>query len=68
MPTPKVDRFTNPEICEIIDLYVHNEMHRKILKRKLCDGLTYEKIAEELDFSVCSVKKVVYCYSHLFEY
>lgn len=66
MPTPNVNHLTNPQICEIVDLYVHNELHRKILKRKLCDGLTYEKIAEEFDFSVCFAKKVVYSYAHLF--
>ncbi len=52
---------------EIIDLRVHKEMHRDILRRKLCDGATFEVIAEEFDISPCGAKKIVYSYKHLFD-
>jgi hypothetical protein len=67
MSTPKVEHLTNPEIMEIIDLRVHKELHRDVLKRKLCDGATFEVIAEEFDISPCGAKKIVYSYKHLFD-
>ena len=33
---------------------------REILKRRLCDGITYEMLAEEFDLSVRQVKNIVY--------
>ena len=30
------------------------------MKRRLCDGLTFEELAEEADMSVRQVKKIVY--------
>lgn len=38
------------------------ERNRKILKRRLCDGVTYDKLAEEFDLSVRQVKNIVYRY------
>ena len=67
MATPKVEHLTNSQIVNIIDEKVHNELHRKILKRRLCDGLTYEKIGEEFFYSAFYMKKIVYSYCHLFE-
>lgn len=36
------------------------ERNRAILKRSLIDGVGYEKIAEEFDLCVTSVKNIVY--------
>lgn len=36
------------------------ERDRKILKRRLVDGLTYEKLAEEFDMSVRQISNIVY--------
>jgi len=36
------------------------ERNRKILKRRLLDGIIYEKLAEEFDMSVRQVKTIVY--------
>ena len=38
----------------------HAERNRKILKRSLLDGITYEQIAEEFDMSVRQIKNIVY--------
>ena len=47
MPTPKFPLLTTKEISDMIDSCIHNERNRQILKRKLCDGLTYDALAEE---------------------
>ena len=36
------------------------ERDRKILKRKLIDGCTYEKLAEEFEMSTQNIKNIVY--------
>ena len=48
------------EIADLIDLWIFHEKHREIMKRRLCDGLTYEALAEEFDLSVQQIKNIVY--------
>lgn len=36
----------------LIDSWVHNEVDRKMLKRRLLDGIHFEPLAEEFDLSV----------------
>lgn len=48
------------EISEIIDEWIFNERNRKLMKRKLIDDLTYERLAEEFDLSTQQVKTIVY--------
>ena len=52
--------YTNSQIAGIIDEYIHSERDRKLLKRRLIDGITYERIAEEFDLSVRQTKTIVY--------
>lgn len=52
--------YTNSGMILLIDEYIHSERDRKILKRRLIDGLTYENLAEEFDLSVTQVKRIVY--------
>jgi len=52
--------YTNSQISNLIDEYIHNERDRKILKRRLCDGILYEQLAEEFDLSVQRVKAIIY--------
>jgi hypothetical protein len=44
----------------LIDDWVFNERDRKILKRRLLDGICFEPLAEEFDLSVRQVKAIVY--------
>lgn len=44
----------------LIDEYIHNERNRAILKRRLIDGLCFEKLAEEFDLSVRQTKSIIY--------
>ena len=48
------------EICRLIDEWILNERNRAILKRRLTDGVTYERLAEEFDMSVRQIKTIVY--------
>lgn len=51
---------TNSELSKLIDEYIHHERNRRILKRRLIDGITYEALAEEFDMSVRGIKSLVY--------
>ena len=54
------DEISTTQIITLIDEWIHNENHRKILKRRLCDGVCYEPLAEEFDMSVRQIKRIVY--------
>jgi DNA-directed RNA polymerase specialized sigma24 family protein len=43
-----------------IDEWIFSERDRRILKRRLLDGICYEPLAEEFDLSVRQVKTIVY--------
>ena len=57
---PKEFHKSRSEIEHIIDEWIFNERNRNIAKRKLLDGVTFEKLAEEFDLSVQQVKTIVY--------
>ena len=48
------------ETEHIIDEWIFNERNRKILKRRLLDGVTFERLSEEFDLSTQQVKSIVY--------
>lgn len=48
------------QIIDLIDEWILSERNRAILKRRLIDGVTYERLAEEFDLSVRQVKVIVY--------
>ena len=51
------------ELNELIDEWIigrNAERNRAILRRRLFDGVTYEKLAEEFDMSVRQIKAIVY--------
>lgn len=50
---------TNSELAEMIGEYIHSERDRYIMKMKLIDGYTYEKIAEIVDMSPRYVRSIV---------
>lgn len=37
---------------DLIDNWVHNELDRRMLKRRLLDGICFEPLAEEFELSV----------------
>lgn len=54
------DELPRSEVEKLIDEWIRNERDRAILKRRLLDGITYERLAEEFDLSVRQTKTVVY--------
>ena len=50
---------SNTEISALIDDWIHSERDRKVLKRRLIDGIRFEPLAEEFDMSVCQIKRIV---------
>ena len=52
--------YSRTELTEAIDEWILNERNRKILKRRMIDGICYEPLAEEFDLSVRQVKSIVY--------
>ena len=48
------------ELSHLIDEWIFSERDRAILKRRLLDGVIYDRLAEEFDLSVRHVKKIVY--------
>ena len=52
--------YTNTDISRVIDEYIHNERDRRILKRRYCDGVCYEPLAEESNMSVSQIKRIIY--------
>ena len=47
-------------LITLIDNWIRSERNRKIVKRRLLDGIHYEPLAEEFGLSVRQVKNIVY--------
>ena len=56
------DRFdiSNSEIDYLIDQWIRNERDRAILKDRLINGMTFERLAEKHDMSVRQTQNIVY--------
>lgn len=64
------DDYSNTQLQRAIDEWIHSERDRKIMKRRLIDGICFEPLAEEFDMSVTQIKRIVYkhemkIYSHI---
>jgi len=55
-----LEEYSNTDIQIAINEWIRNERNRRILKRRLVDGICYEPLAEEFDLSVRQVKTIVY--------
>lgn len=55
-----LEDISNSEIEKAINEWIHSERDRKILKRRLIDGICYEPLAAEFDMSVRRIKDIVY--------
>lgn len=52
--------YYNSEISAAIDEVVHSERDRAIMKRRLCDRILQEPLAEEFDLSVTRIQQIIY--------
>lgn len=51
--------YTNSAVAHIIDEYVHSERDRAIIKRRLIDGISIERLAEEFDRTPRQMQRIV---------
>ena len=60
------------DIENLIDEWIigmHAERNRRIMKRRLIDGICYEPLAEEFEMSVRQIKNIVYkCENRIFKH
>ena len=56
----KFDDYSNDAVERSINLYIHSIRDREVLKRRLIDGVRYERLAEEFEMSVRQIKNIVY--------
>lgn len=56
------DRFdiSNSEIDYLIEQWIRSERDRAILKDRLINGMTFERLAENHDMSVRQIQNIVY--------
>ena len=52
--------YTNSRIRELIGEHIHSERDREILCRRLIDGITIEKLAEEFDLSPRQTRNIIH--------
>ena len=52
--------YSRTELISAIDEWILNEKHRAVLKSRLIDGLTFEKLGEMYDMSPRQIKRIVY--------
>lgn len=52
--------YTNSQMTVLIDEHIHSERDRKILKRRLIDGICYEPLADEFGLTDRQIKSIVY--------
>lgn len=60
-----LDEITNEEIEKAIDSWIHSERDRIIIKKRLIDGYTFQKISDylwdkhKMELSVRQIKNIV---------
>lgn len=54
--------YRNSDMCRTIDEYVRNPRYRHVLRLRYCESETYERIAEQVNYSPQHVKHI--CRSH----
>ena len=54
--------YSNGRIRYLISEYIHSERDRKIMERRLIDGITFERLAEEFGMSPRQMRFIVHKY------
>ena len=52
--------YTNSQVKELILEHIHSARDRKLLYRRLVDGITFEKLAEEFQLSPRQIRNIIY--------
>lgn len=59
----RFSNISNTQLSEIIDEWIKNERDRAMMKRRLIDGVTIERLAEEYELSVKQAHRITIKYS-----
>ena len=51
--------YSNSQIRELIREYIHSSRDRKIMYRRLVDGITFELLADEFQMSSRQIRTIV---------
>ena len=51
--------YTNTEMFNLIDDYIHNARDRHVMKDRLINGYGIEALAEKYDVSVSQMKRII---------
>jgi len=61
--------YTNSQIRELINEYIHSERDRCLILRRLVDGITFERLSEEFDLSPRQTRTIVHkCEREIFKH
>ena len=52
--------YSNSQAREAIAEFIHSERDRKILERRLIDGVVFERLAEEFEMSPRQIRTIVH--------
>ena len=52
--------YSNAQALRLIEDFCHSERDRAILRRRLIDGVTFERLAEEFDMSPRQIRTIVH--------
>ena len=64
-----IKELSRSELEYLINEWILSERDRKIISRRLIDGICYEPLAEEFDMSVRQIKNIVYkCEDKIFRH
>jgi AraC-like DNA-binding protein len=51
--------YSNSQIRRIIEDFIHSERDRRLLARRLIDGITIDRLSEEFELSPRQVKNIL---------
>jgi AraC-like DNA-binding protein len=51
--------YSNSQVRRIIEDFIHSERDRRLLERRLIDGIVIERLAEEFELSPRQVKNIL---------
>lgn len=55
----KYINISNTELSNLIDEWIKSDRNRRILKRRLIDGIALEPLSEEFDLTVDRIKQIL---------
>lgn len=55
----RFNTISNTDLSNLIDEWIRGERDRRIMKRRLIDGICFEPLAEEFELSVTHTWKIV---------